>query len=705
LWIFFGTSNHHSALNFVHMKNHYKKGTWSLFMLVVCLMPSLTEANSITRKLIPEGQCAGDLTLSTQAEVDAFPATHSCSEIIGTLTISGSDITNLDSLYLLARVGKLAILSNANLSNIDGLSGLTYAGGVPGGDPFSVTISGNTVLSSLHGLSSLQNIGKGLLIGGNGITSLNGLNNLTSTGGVIQIDGNPSLVNLDGLNSLTSTGTFSGASMVIARNPSLVSLTGLNSLKSLPGRLIINSNNSLSSLNGLDSLTRIDGSLYLVSNPSLSNIDALSALTAIGGSGESLLLISNNSLLTNLNGLSSLKSISGTSNTTQLIIDNNSSLVDLTGLSSLEKLQGSLRVSSNPMLQNLDGLGGLTTISGSLQITDNNSLLGLQALSLTSIGVLNQESLIIRGNPGLKNLEGLESLSTIPGGTEIASNASLKDLSGLESVTTIGGTLFTCCPQQLQGTLRITGNPLLKNVDAFSNVTSVYHGIFIRDNASLKNLDGFSSLTEIKVAGLPGTNPPARLEITNNESLIQINGLSSLTIMGGSAASVTVTNNPSLIHCCGLYPLLHNGLGCSPQPSCGTITISGNGAGCTKEDILAGGSCSLGTVRIVTTATASRSATDEISSESDKDQDQLIVLYPNPGKGTFNLEMKDDLFGDYKLVVYDLSKGVIKEQTVLKEVKILKTEIDLGHVPKGMYVLAIHRSNGESLERKFFVVD
>jgi hypothetical protein len=685
------------------MENLYKKGTWALFVLIVCLLPSLTKASVITRKLIPEGQCAGDLTLSTQAEVDAFPATHSCSEITGTLTISGNDIINLDSLYLLTRVGKLAILSNANLSNIDGLSGLMYVGGVPGGDPFSVTISGNTVLPNLHGLSSLQNIGKGLLIGGNGITSLNGLNNLNSTGGVIQIDGNPSLVNLDGLNSLTSTGTFSGASMVIARNPSLVNLTGLSSLRSLPGRLIINSNNSLSSLNGLDSLTRINGSLYLVSNPSLSNIDALSALTAIGGSGESLLLISNNSLLTNLNGLSSLKSISGPINTTQLIIDSNSSLVDLTGLSSLEKLQGSLLVTSNPLLQSLDGLGGLTTLSGSLQITNNNSLYGLQALSLTSIGVLNQESLIIRGNPGLKNLEGLESLSTIPGGIEIASNASLKDLGGLESVTSIGGTLFTCCPQQLQGTLRITGNPLLKNVDAFSNVTSVYHGIFISNNASLKNLDGFSSLTEIKVAGLPGTNPPARLEITNNESLTQINGLSSLTIMGGSAASVTVTDNSSLIHCCGLYPLLHNGLGCSPQPSCGTITISGNGAGCTAADILAGGSCSLGTARIATTAT-DLSPTEE-TSNNESDKDQQVVLYPNPGKGTFNLEVKDGSMGTYKLVVYDLSKGVIKEQTILKDVKILKTEIDLSQVPKGMYVLAIQRSTGESLERKLVVVD
>ena len=45
--------------------------------------------------------CAGDITLSSQAEVDAF----NCAEVTGTLTISGTDITNLDGLYMLTKIG------------------------------------------------------------------------------------------------------------------------------------------------------------------------------------------------------------------------------------------------------------------------------------------------------------------------------------------------------------------------------------------------------------------------------------------------------------------------------------------------------------------------------------------------------------------------------------------------------------------------
>jgi len=70
-------------------------------------------------------QCAGDISLSTQAQVDAFPGTYGCSEISGTLTISGNDITNLDSLYSVTTIGKLNISSNSNLTNLNGLAGLS----------------------------------------------------------------------------------------------------------------------------------------------------------------------------------------------------------------------------------------------------------------------------------------------------------------------------------------------------------------------------------------------------------------------------------------------------------------------------------------------------------------------------------------------------------------------------------------------------
>jgi len=358
---------------------------------------------------------------------------------------------------------------------------------------------------------------------------------------------------------------------------------------------------------------------------------------------------------------------------------------------------GWLRIISDPKLTNLVGLGGFSKLGGVLEIRNNTSLKNLDGLpALTSIGLFGQESLIIRGNPELRNLEALRSLTSIPGGVEISFNASLQGLEGLESVTKIGGTPFVCCPQQLDGTFRITNNESLKSIDALAAVTSVHHGIFITDNPSLKNLDGFSSLTEITISGAPGTNPPARLEIRNNAALANVDGLSSLTSMGGSNASLTVTDNSSLVRCCGLYSLIQNGLGCSPQPSCATITISGNGAGCTKEDILAGGACRPGDVQSVA-RTTSRSNPYEPETESG------IWLSPNPSNGEFDLEVVDDFFGSCYVLVRDFSGRAIKEEVLVKDGNVLKARIDMKPVSSGLYILTVRKPNGILTNKKLII--
>ena len=60
--------------------------------------------------------CSGNVTLSTQAEVDAFQ----CGVFEGNLTISGEDITNLDGLSELQTItGNLLIRNNPNLISIE----------------------------------------------------------------------------------------------------------------------------------------------------------------------------------------------------------------------------------------------------------------------------------------------------------------------------------------------------------------------------------------------------------------------------------------------------------------------------------------------------------------------------------------------------------------------------------------------------------
>jgi hypothetical protein len=98
----------------------------------------------------------GDLTLSSQAEVDTFHY----NEINGTLTISGSDITDLTPLIVLRSLhgipemdyGTLSIVNNDLLTNLDGLQNLPSVCG-------GLNIVGNGTLTNLDGLKNLNLVG------------------------------------------------------------------------------------------------------------------------------------------------------------------------------------------------------------------------------------------------------------------------------------------------------------------------------------------------------------------------------------------------------------------------------------------------------------------------------------------------------------------------------------------------------------------
>ena len=96
----------------------------------------------------------GDVTLSTQAEVNSFTGTS----VTGYLKISGSDIVDLSPLSTLTSVGGyLGIRSNSSLTSLDGLSALTSVGG----DMF---VYYNDVLTNLDGLSALSSVGGDLVV-------------------------------------------------------------------------------------------------------------------------------------------------------------------------------------------------------------------------------------------------------------------------------------------------------------------------------------------------------------------------------------------------------------------------------------------------------------------------------------------------------------------------------------------------------------
>ena len=118
--------------------------------------------------------------------------------------------------------------------------------------------------ADLDTLSGYTAITGNLSIVDTSLTSLEGLECLNHVGGNLYIDNNDSLTNLEGLNNLTSVG-----GLYIRYNDSLTSLEGLNNLTSVGGSLYIVFNDSLTSLEGLSRLCFIGQNFKIEENHEL----------------------------------------------------------------------------------------------------------------------------------------------------------------------------------------------------------------------------------------------------------------------------------------------------------------------------------------------------------------------------------------------------------------------------------------------------
>lgn len=136
------------------------------------------------------------------------------------------------------------IITGEEILNLNGLNVLTSIGG-------NLSIDGTTELTDFHGLDNLTTIGGYCFIGPNyGLTSFEGLNNLKNIGQGFLISENDAITNLSGLEGLTSIGNYLG----IQRNKMLTNFTGLDNLSSIGAALTIESNDALTSLSGIEKI-------------------------------------------------------------------------------------------------------------------------------------------------------------------------------------------------------------------------------------------------------------------------------------------------------------------------------------------------------------------------------------------------------------------------------------------------------------------
>lgn len=375
---------------------------------------------AIGQSCLPQG-----ITFTTQAQIDNFYMNYpNCTQIEGNVTISGSDITNLNGLSVLTSIGgEFWIAVNEGLTTFQGLNSLTSVGGL-------LNINYNNSLTSIADLNSLSSVGGSFIIAYNAaLSSLTGLNALTSIGGDLQIIGNYSLISLSGLDNLEAN---SIADLYIKENYSLSTChvqSICNYLANPYGSVNIYNNavgcNNPPEVanNCLINLPCLPyGNYYFYCQSDIDNFQ-INYPNCSQIEGDVVIVGSN---ITSLDGLIVIRSIGG-----DFKIYDTDSLINLTGLDSLLSIGKIVFMYNNLVLTSLEGMEGLTTIGDEFHLHSNNALTSLTGLpALTFIG----GSLIITEEPSMTTLSGLINLTSIGGGIYIIQNEALASLSGMDNI-------------------------------------------------------------------------------------------------------------------------------------------------------------------------------------------------------------------------------------------------------------------------------
>ncbi|WP_051878738.1 T9SS type A sorting domain-containing protein [Chryseobacterium sp. FH1] len=126
--------------------NGFIKNFWLLAML-------------LSFSLQANAQCpSGNVFLLSQADVNNFKLQYpNCTGISGFLHISGGDITDLLPLGNIKSVGGFVDIYNNQLTNLNGLEALRTVGSY-------INIEHNSLLNNLNGLGNVSNIGRSLVI-------------------------------------------------------------------------------------------------------------------------------------------------------------------------------------------------------------------------------------------------------------------------------------------------------------------------------------------------------------------------------------------------------------------------------------------------------------------------------------------------------------------------------------------------------------
>jgi len=199
--------------------------------------------------------------------------------VISNANISGADVKlkTINGFNKLTTVAAGFDLSGASgsgltgpLTTIQGFQQLTSV--------HDFAIGGNK-LDDVSGFKNLTSVAGVFSIGGTALKNLGGLQNLNSVGDQLIIYDNLSLTTLKELSSLATVGRI-----YFYHNPELTSLEGLEKITSVKGGILLTNNIKLDNLDGLINVTGAITSINITSNTALKDFCGLNNLINGGGS-------------------------------------------------------------------------------------------------------------------------------------------------------------------------------------------------------------------------------------------------------------------------------------------------------------------------------------------------------------------------------------------------------------------------------------
>ncbi len=341
----------------------------------------------------------GNIYLSTQAEVTAFPATYGPVQVLyGNLIIGGG----MDSTF-------------SDISDLNGLASIHQIWG-------SLLVVRNAPLQSLHGLEALDTIDNDLAIIANPqLKNLHGLDELRRISHTLLVENNSALQHLAGLENLH----YTGGQVLVRHNINLLDLKGLGPIP-FPLDVEIIDNKRLKTVEGMDSTGWVFGAITIAENDSLQQCSGFKALQKVFS-----LTIQNNPRLTDFTGFGSDHALS----IERLFIRDNAQLGSLQGLQNIISIAQAVWIERNNSLQSLYGLDvariGTSAAPTSLYIQDNAALTDLAFPHLRVIGHSEQAEnshVEIRRNHSLQHLYGFNTLDSCHARIWIEKNTALETL-------------------------------------------------------------------------------------------------------------------------------------------------------------------------------------------------------------------------------------------------------------------------------------